>query len=60
MYLPVTPKVPRASDAGKHKAGGGNVEICTYHAAYDSRIGVCHDDMSLSMCDDVMGCDEMR
>ena len=24
-----SPKIPLAKDAAKHKAGGGNVEICT-------------------------------
>ena len=26
-----SPKIPLAKDAAKHKAGGGNVEICTRH-----------------------------
>ena len=34
-------KIPKATDASKHKAGGGNVEICMKHtdSAYSRRIG---------------------
>ena len=30
VKIVASPKIPKASDASKHKAGGGNVQICQW------------------------------
>ena len=39
VKIVASPKIPKAADASKHKAGGGNVQICQYnHISYQPTV----------------------